>query len=66
MHRHLKKASERKKHGGKTYYILGDDKNSLEILASLRGYKPTKKVVWKNGKKTFKTVSAVQNLLNDN
>jgi hypothetical protein len=36
--RNLKKASSRKKHGGKTYYVMNDDINSLRLLAELRGY----------------------------
>lgn len=40
--RKLKKASARKRHGGKTYYVLNDDKTSLRLLAYLRGYVPIK------------------------
>lgn len=36
--RNLKKSSSRKKHGGKTYYVMNDDVNSLRLLAKLRGY----------------------------
>lgn len=36
--RNLKKASGRKRHGGKTYYVMNDDINSLKLLAELRGY----------------------------
>lgn len=39
---HLKKASERKRSGGHTYYVLCDDRVSLALLAKLRGYEPKK------------------------
>lgn len=32
----LKKSSERKQSGGKTYYVFPDDKESLVILSKLR------------------------------
>lgn len=35
----LKIASERKRHGGKTYYVLNDDYGSLDIVAKMRGIK---------------------------
>ena len=38
----LKKASERKRSGGHTYYVLCDDRVSLALLAKLRGYEPKK------------------------
>lgn len=36
--RKLQQSSKRKKSGGKTYYVLNDDINSLRVLARLRGY----------------------------
>lgn len=41
----LKKASERKRHGGKTYYILCDDYPSLKALAKIRKYKNVKELL---------------------
>ena len=35
----LKIASKRKRHGGKTYYVLNDDYSSLDIVAKMRGVK---------------------------
>lgn len=65
--RRLKKASERKKHNGKTYYILCDDADSLQTIAMLRHYIPVKKtIVSTNGKRKEIIVSPVQQLLNDN
>lgn len=34
--RKLKVCSQRKRHGGKTYFVLGDDYASLRALAQLR------------------------------
>ena len=38
----LKKASDRKRSGGHTYYVLCDDRVSLALLAKHRGYEPKK------------------------
>ena len=65
--RKLKKASERKKYGGKTYYILNDDYDSLKVIAILRGYKPVKRLVVSDyGKKKEIIISPVTQLLEDN
>lgn len=44
----LKKASARKRHGGKTYYVLNDDYPSLSVLAKLREYKSVKQLLEDN------------------
>lgn len=65
--RKLVKASERKIHGGKTYYIKNDDMDSLKTIAMLRGYKPTRKtVVLDNGKQKEIEKSPAEQLLEDN
>ena len=64
--RKLKKASARKRHGGKTYYIVGDDISSLKVLAMLRGYLPIRKqYIDKEGRKRFRIISPVQQLCAD-
>jgi hypothetical protein len=65
--RKLKKASERKFYGGKTYYILNDDNDSLAVIAMLRGYESiTTFVIGQHGKPKEKIVSPVEQLLRDN
>lgn len=65
--RKLKKASGRKKHGGKTYYVLNDDYDSLKVVAMLRDYKPVKRFVIDNdGNKKEIEISPAQQLLEDN
>lgn len=64
--RKLKKSSERKRHGGKTYYVLGDDASSLNVLAMLRGYTPIRKsYIDKEGRKRFRIISPAQQLCAD-
>lgn len=65
--RKLIKASERKNHGGKTYYVLNDDYDSFKTLAMLRGYSPINTlVVGENGKPKEKIISATEQLYRDN
>lgn len=64
--RQLTKASARKRHGGKTYYIRGDDMDSLKALAMLRGYLPIRKqYIDKDGQKRFRVISPAQQLCAD-
>lgn len=64
--RNLKKASERKFYGGKTYYAMNDDDDSLNVVAMLRGYVPiTRLKISKNGKTEEVTVSPKDQLLED-
>lgn len=43
----LKKTSERKRHGGKTYYVLNDDKPSLIALTKLKNCNTIKELLLK-------------------
>lgn len=62
----LKKASENKRSGGKTYYVLNDDFGALKVLAYLRGYKNKTKRFFRNGKMVERNISPVKQLLADN
>ena len=46
----LHKASIRKKHGGKTYYVLCDDYAALKALTLLRGYRTVKDLLYYENK----------------
>jgi hypothetical protein len=62
----LKKTSARKRSGGKTYYVLCDDRKVLEVLAMLRGYAPKQVKGFRDGRPSTYTLSPIKQLLCDN